>query len=693
MIRSHNIDWNYLVKTPETASFNISKYKAGEVVMLDPANASADIELTLDAVINGPVFFVIKSATTTYAVKVMHNSLCYSFASDLTLGSASQDLVGKVFVLYGDDTKWSYEGPEDVDFDGDLSVDSLTSAGDITIADGKGVVAAGASYFKGTDAADETAGDDIDVTLAAGGDAAGAAVGGDGGSRNVTAGAGGAADDAFAAGAGGDLTYTAGAGGAGDDDAGALGVPGAGGTQTISGGAGGAGTAATQDGAAGGDNVMAAGAGGAGGVGTTSGAGGDGILRGGAAGANGGGGAGDDGKVKIGDQDTDSIEIGNATDNPETNFLGTGDVNHGGDCVVVATKKFKGLGDAELEAAEGPAETNGFDTTFIGGDGGAAAGAAKGGVGGGVRGYGGDGGAADAANGGGAGGQALLVGGDGGAGSAAKAAGAGGAGAISAGAGGDDGGANAADGGGFVITAGAGGSASVADVQAGGGGDLTVAAGAGGAGGAAAAVGGDGGDLILNAGAGGATGGAGAGVHGLLQIGAANTDSIEIGNATDNPDVDFIGTGTVAMDGPLEAPMKDMSILEAPDDEAFRGITMSVTAGENVSAGDALYLKNDGKWWKADADVAAGPLVPSAALATADALADADLVVLVYGTMRQDANWALATKGGVVYLGVTPGTLTQTAPANPGDAKQRLGIVTDLADTVFFCPSIDVGIV
>lgn len=113
MIRSHNIDWDDIVQTAETASFNISKYEAGEIIPLNPAGAAADITITLDSATDnsrrpGPIRFIITSATTTYQVVIAHNSLCYTFSADLTLGSALEDLTGLVFELTTDGTKWAY---------------------------------------------------------------------------------------------------------------------------------------------------------------------------------------------------------------------------------------------------------------------------------------------------------------------------------------------------------------------------------------------------------------------------------------------------------------------------------------------------------------------------------------------------------------------------------------------------------
>ena len=139
MIRSHNLDWGYLVKSdPETSSFNISKHRPGEIIAIDPASATGDITITLDSAFArsrkpGPLTFLIVSATTTNNIIIAHNSLCYTFAADLTLGSPTEDLTGVFFELVSDGTKWTY---------GDSSVGGgLTPPVPVTITGSKNISA------------------------------------------------------------------------------------------------------------------------------------------------------------------------------------------------------------------------------------------------------------------------------------------------------------------------------------------------------------------------------------------------------------------------------------------------------------------------------------------------------------------------------------------------------------------------
>jgi len=119
-------------------------------------------------------------------------------------------------------------------------------------------------------------------------------------------------------------------------------------------------------------------------------------------------------------------------------------------------------------------------------------------------------------------------------------------------------------------------------------------------------------------------------------------------------------------------------------DHSATGIKVSLTAGETLVIGDVVYMKSDGKVWKADAD--ATGLYPAIAIALAGASADASVEVLMKGIMRDDTwNW---TVGGVIYLSTTAGALTQTAPTGSGHVVQVIGVATH-ADRMLFDPSLD----
>jgi hypothetical protein len=193
------------------------------------------------------------------------------------------------------------------------------------------------------------------------------------------------------------------------------------------------------------------------------------------------------------------IQIGNTTDNPGTTFLGTG-------TVTIPVILVNGIANQAITPAARAANAGlvGANVTATGGAGSAAGGAVAGA----------------------AGGVGALAGGAGGASDGTDVAGIGGA---------------------ATVTGGVGGVANTA-VVGGIGGAATIAAGAGGAG-SAGAAGGAGGNAVINAGAGGVTGGVGAGADGLVQIGSANTLRVELGNVTDNPIVQVLGTGNINLLG------------------------------------------------------------------------------------------------------------------------------------------------
>lgn len=109
-----------------------------------------------------------------------------------------------------------------------------------------------------------------------------------------------------------------------------------------------------------------------------------------------------------------------------------------------------------------------------------------------------------------------------------------------------------------------------------------------------------------------------------------------------------------------------------------------ITAGEDVVLGDAVYIKDDSKGWKSDADGAA--TMPVMALAAATIAGNAQGQFLLQGFMYKAAwDW---TPGGIVYASITPGELSQTAPVGSGDQVQVVG-VAKTANIIYFNPSFE----
>ena len=147
---------------------------------------------------------------------------------------------------------------------------------------------------------------------------------------------------------------------------------------------------------------------------------------------------------------------------------------------------------------------------------------------------------------------------------------------------------------------------------------------------------------------------------------------------------DLVDDDTPQLGGNLDLNEKAALFNEAPtSDHTFNGIIINDTVGEDVAIGDVLYLKNDGKWWQADADAEAttkGAIV----MATDTILADADGVLLLMGFIRDDSwTWTVADE---LYVSCTPGNPTDTQPAGAGDVVRIVGWAMT-ATIVYFNPS------
>lgn len=137
---------------------------------------------------------------------------------------------------------------------------------------------------------------------------------------------------------------------------------------------------------------------------------------------------------------------------------------------------------------------------------------------------------------------------------------------------------------------------------------------------------------------------------------------------------------------------RDMEMEPGLGDETADGLKATVTVGENVVTGDTLYMKADGKYWKADAD--AGASMPAKVLVvSATIAADAAGIVLHEGYYRNDDryNWTLGNgEANLLFAHTTAGEIVQLAnqPAGAGDQVQVVGWVVD-ANTIYFRPSLE----
>ena len=122
----------------------------------------------------------------------------------------------------------------------------------------------------------------------------------------------------------------------------------------------------------------------------------------------------------------------------------------------------------------------------------------------------------------------------------------------------------------------------------------------------------------------------------------------------------------------------------APDDTKYSGTVAVFQAGEDLEIGEVVYLKSDGKVWKAVATAAA--TARAIAMCTVDVSANGYAAFLLEGFLRADTNFPSYSPGAILH---TPEAETssknvpeETAPDTAGDFVQRIGWVKD-SNTVF----------
>ena len=186
-----------------------------------------------------------------------------------------------------------------------------------------------------------------------------------------------------------------------------------------------------------------------------------------------------------------------------------------------------------------------------------------------------------------------------------------------------------------------------------------------------------------------------------LVIGDAGTEDTMLafdGNAVDfrigiDDGTDTLEIGKGAAHGTTPAIKIDSSVNvqvmhnAAVSDGEYSGDLAMFTAGEDLTAGEVVYFKSDGKCWKAVATAAATSRCVAMALATTSA--DAIGPFLLKGFARFNSEFPTWTVGGVLY---TPEAETsgknvpeQAAPDTDGDFVQVIGWAVS-GDAVFFDP-------
>jgi len=119
-------------------------------------------------------------------------------------------------------------------------------------------------------------------------------------------------------------------------------------------------------------------------------------------------------------------------------------------------------------------------------------------------------------------------------------------------------------------------------------------------------------------------------------------------------------------------------------DHTVSGITVTMTVDVNGTGfGAAMHVDTDGNLIEADASVAT--TAPCIGLATETGTGTK--IILLQGFIRDDT-WTW-TVGGILYLSLTTGAMTQTKPSTSGEQVQILGVATH-ADRAYFKPSMEI---
>ena len=115
-------------------------------------------------------------------------------------------------------------------------------------------------------------------------------------------------------------------------------------------------------------------------------------------------------------------------------------------------------------------------------------------------------------------------------------------------------------------------------------------------------------------------------------------------------------------------------------DHTATGMTTILAASETIAIGNLVYVSGNGTIGVADADAVAK--MPAIGIAVTGGNANAQIVVLLQGTFRDDTfNF---TAGNRLFVH-TDGTVTATAPSGSSDVAQAIGVALN-ADVIYFSP-------
>lgn len=147
-------------------------------------------------------------------------------------------------------------------------------------------------------------------------------------------------------------------------------------------------------------------------------------------------------------------------------------------------------------------------------------------------------------------------------------------------------------------------------------------------------------------------------------------------NTTDNVTFNNINaTGKISLSTQLDVE----TVIDT--NYEYSGETATIKAGDNLAAGNFVYINATGYLLKADADAAVS--MPCFGMALDTASPGAQCLILIRGWVF-NSGWTLA-EGDSVYVSTTAGTLTTTAPSGSGDQVQVIGIGLS-EDLMYFNP-------
>lgn len=127
--------------------------------------------------------------------------------------------------------------------------------------------------------------------------------------------------------------------------------------------------------------------------------------------------------------------------------------------------------------------------------------------------------------------------------------------------------------------------------------------------------------------------------------------------------------------------------VEPGTDDTFTGEQITgFNATATIAQWEAVYLSTTG-WALTDADAAATAGGVMVGLAAAAGTNGNPLTVVTRGVIRNDG-WTWATVGAPIYLGLTPGEITLTAPSATDDVVRIIGYVMS-DDCIYLNPSND----